>query len=359
MKTFIIKLLVFILLNAQSLMAVDQIQIRLNFPESGRAKYIEINKSASFEELKQKILNICENYEEFMCISGSKPIDWTRTDSAVNQAMMQHILQIKQLTLIVRLKGGAGIIDKMCETVKNDSFGEIFSHEGECGICSEDKNKIANFSCGCSYCKGCFDDFFNIFSMEGVNKNCPIHKNHNLIDESVVLLITHCKREDIIDCYSRLVEYIMLIRCMDFKFCKCDTLHQNTTGYPKQFCPQCKENVCFYCQESWNESKQNTVGYCGDKCFYYDLVNPSLEAWEWGGTEIPSIRACPECSYRGGFDKRCKYHTCKCGITYCFFCLNKQADCSKKYSKSYKEKCVEPVKQNFKDIFEKKKLKEF
>jgi len=234
-----------------------------------------------------------------------------------------------------------------------------------CTFAMCDEPHAMQFNCGCLLC---FDHVWPVLSAFCINGDdtCGNHsnqeknankksKNYHLSQEVFNLVLQHGS-QSLCTRFALLLDYVPLLKKMNFMLCRCNRLWKNTTGYAKQVCSTCNRELCFFCGEDWNSTRQNQLYSCTVSCKYTDYLNYEMVPWKkcsTPNTNIPSRRFCPNCGFIGGVDK-CKMHTCqRCGHEFCFFCLKSRKDClAQHHPKSFYDVCVNPpVAQKLADIW--------
>jgi hypothetical protein len=219
----------------------------------------------------------------------------------------------------------------------------VYNEDNPCQVCREHPTC---FKLCCSrICQSCFISYFESSSFQ---LKCMICRR-------AVDLTSFFKSNDFIRSLESLDEIRELMKHIDCQICHCGLLAVNETLYAKQTCQQCKRTFCFFCNKDWNDELQNRhndLYTCHLNCDYetkltYELVplqsNPSLM--------IPNRRFCPFCFTFGGYDEKCKYHTCiSCARSFCFICLEEEDTCKNKYGSNYRHKCTDFKKQHFSDF---------
>jgi len=247
-----------------------------------------------------------------------------------------------------RLHGGSGgmvDIESHKATILVDLQDELRKvptqlENSECTICLEEKRCI-KYCCSTIICKECFPDNFVHSDYKIVCLTC----NKTLPAETVFVT------PQFIQSLNQLDETAMMARNIDFQICTCGTFSINETMYAKQQCGHCKRWFCFFCNEDWDEREKkmkNEKYTCRVNCTWEMKITYQLVTFAYNSEmKIPSRRCCPKCFECGGYDAKCKYHKCKCGFTFCFICLNSEADCKRINKSSYSRPCGNFVQQTF------------
>eukprot|EP00298_Acanthocystis_sp_HF-20_P013163 c20235_g1_i1.p1 GENE.c20235_g1_i1~~c20235_g1_i1.p1 ORF type:complete len:333 (+),score=45.53 c20235_g1_i1:57-1055(+) len=241
---------------------------------------------------------------------------------------------------MLRLNGGSLTITKQqSESIIGDVLASAVHVmpvvKKDCIICFEEEDCI---KVCCHYI--CPLQFISNFQANGFRYKCytcDAFVDNNAIFENSIVEMSVQAHKDLME----------LLKHVDVQVCQCGVLHVNETLYSKQACSECKLEFCFFCNETWDKKMVNKKYSCGQNCTYDGIFDYTLEPFAYDESiKIPSSRICPGCFHLGGYDSKCKYHTCpNCSLEFCFFCLKSKQECAKAYGKSYKEVCVEPVKQ--------------
>jgi hypothetical protein len=129
---------------------------------------------------------------------------------------------------------------------------------------------------------------------------------------------------------------------IDVTICRCGLLVLNHTGRAHQKCPCCGRHMCAFCNCDWDPAKMRDETYqCGPGCHYAMAIQCGMTDFNYsteGAQQIPDQRCCPKCFVKGAYGNKCKYHSCRCGHSFCFFCLKPEAECKK--TSSYGKVCT-------------------
>ena len=176
---------------------------------------------------------------------------------------------------------------------------------------------------------------------------CTICKKSSPVES----VITHPSVVPVAASYRATAE---LLKKADVQICRCGARMVNETMYPKQKCYVCKRTFCFFCNNDWDNKKMkpNQKYGCCDTCSLKHKVSFELVEFQYGrpNDKIPNRRVCPKCSLLGGYDGKCKYHTCQCKYTFCFFCLRSEKDCRASGSSYGNLNCTEDNKPKVQSV---------
>lgn len=247
-----------------------------------------------------------------------------------------------------RLQGGSGgmvDIESHKATILVDLQDELRKiptqqTNSECAICLEEKRCI-KYCCSSIICKECFPNNFVHCDYKIVCITC----NKTLVPETVFVT------PEFIQSLTQLDETAMMARNIDFQICTCGTFSINETMYAKQQCGQCKRWFCFFCNEDWDEQgkkMKNEKYTCKVNCTWeMKIVYQNVDFAYNSRMKVPNRRCCPNCFECGAYDSKCKYHRCKCGLTFCFICLKSEEDCKRIYKSSFNRSCGNLAQQSF------------
>jgi hypothetical protein len=283
--------------------------------------------------------------DNFRLIVNGKEIP--DNDTANFSEIKQSIKNNTVIYVCQRMDGGSGLVDLDSHraTILADLQDELRlikaqSQPSECMICTEEKFCI-KFCCSSIVCKECFPNCFVHADYSILCLTC----NNRLPPEK--LFITG----NFIASLQQMEETARMAKYIDFQICTCGTFSINSTMYAKQKCNNCQRWLCFFCNADWDESekqRRNEKYTCQVNCYWETKLSYQLVKLRYNeNMELPNRRCCPKCSECGSYDEKCKYHTCKCGHTFCFICLKSEADCKTTFKSVYNQPCGNVEKQSY------------
>ena len=224
--------------------------------------------------------------------------------------------------------------------------------KADCPICMESGSCIT--ICHDQMCVQCYSNYFKGENLKIKCTVCSIKTPPSQLFSPQFM--------ELLQSYHDLKE---LLKNIDCQMCHCGFLCYNDLLRAKSNCPNCHRCFCFFCNQDWNDSMNNTFQFtCKNQCTYEKAVTFSLTPFKYGAKDendqyllqIPNQRCCPQCLTLHAYDGMCKYHTCDtCNepFTFCFFCLKSKADCMKDNHPGLREgeasslKCTEPQIQDY------------
>jgi hypothetical protein len=246
-----------------------------------------------------------------------------------------------------QMDGGSGLVDVDSHKATilvdlQDELRKIPTQQtnSECMICTEEK-KCIKFCCSSIICKECFPHNFVHADYKIICLTC----NKTLPAENVFVT------PQFIQSLVQLDETKLMARNIDFQICTCGAFCVNSTMYAKQKCGNCQRWLCFFCNFDWDEQERrmrNEKYTCTVNCAWETKITYQLLKLEYNEEmEVPNRRCCPKCSECGSYDQKCKYHTCKCGHTFCFICLKSKEECIRDFKSAYNRPCGAIAQQSY------------
>jgi hypothetical protein len=329
----------------------DRIQVIFK-DNANRACSVELPRNFTSDDIRKALINNFGNENYTLLLSGQT----FRHDQLDLFATFKSVLQDGMTVYLVkRLTGGASndndiathkgtILTLLEDELRQMSSANRRTEKKKCMInCLEEKDCV-KICCSTFVCKECFPSYFVNYDYK---LKCLICSK-TILPQVIFLTPTFLKA------LSRIDELAPMLEKIDFQICQCGAYCLNTTMYAKQQCASCSVWFCFFCTLPWNDSKMRNERYsCRYNCTWeqritYQMVD--FTAATVKGTLIPNRRACPNCKRLGDVDTgKCKYHECTCGHKFCFFCLNSETDCKRKYPLPITcfHVCTAPVAQDY------------
>ncbi|CAF1415034.1 unnamed protein product [Adineta steineri] len=309
---------------------------------AGKSIPTMIKHDFDLNEFKKAAATAFEPIDGYRFVIDGTQLDLEHEDKFNEQK--SKITDDKTIFVLARLRGGGFLdistfIDIIYIDLPNE-LKKIKRTKYQCAICCLD-NQCIKLCCSL-ICEECFTCYFK-------SKNLQIKC---LICPAVIAPKDIFVSRDFITSLRSYEELQTLLKHIDCQVCTCGALVINETMYPKQRCLKCSRDFCFFCNKNWNnETMEGSTKYtCSSgNCYYETMVSFNLVTFAYSSDfPVPNRRCCPECSTAGGYDEKCKYHTCNtCDHRFCFFCLLTEPECIKKYGGGYSKKCIEPVKQGY------------
>lgn len=277
-------------------------------------------------------------------VQDNDPVKFAELKKSIRNNTTIYVLE--------RMKGGAGRSGTLVKTASNrdaiiaDLRSELCKVpteqvDSECMICKEEE-KCIKFCCGSIVCKECFSNHF-IFG--GYKITCLTCKK-TIPPEKIFVTA------QFIQSLNQLDETTLKSCNIDFQVCTCGASLINRTMRAKQQCNNCKRWLCFFFNTDWDETERKMCDKkysCRVNCFWETKITYELLPLEYNSAvKVPSRRCCPKCFECGLYDRKCKYHTCKCGYTFCFICLNTKEDCMRIFNSQFDESCSNVAQQSYK-----------
>ncbi|KAF9107129.1 hypothetical protein BGX27_008865 [Mortierella sp. AM989] len=274
-------------------------------------------------------------------VSG-KPLD---VKNLVEFDRMKHLIT-KECNIYVlgRLLGGYTLPDTLqiiAEQQLEEELDKVAANPGDCMICFDSETDCIRVCCT-SMCR---EDLKSWLLDRRFKISCTVCTQP-------VALRDIFKTPEYVATLQALVEEKQLLQNIDCQRClDCYALMHNETMDAHQTCISCHRQFCFFCNRKWNATTmRNRKNTCGRECVYETMLSFQLIDFHYDKVlKIPSQRTCPKCFNFGGYDNKCKYHTCtECKFTFCFLCLEDQVVCQEKYKSKYYHACVPtPIPQDY------------
>jgi len=155
---------------------------------------------------------------------------------------------------------------------------------------------------------------------------------HQILDESKEFTLSQIMKLELLSSYNTFKRYYSNAKCptcINHIYRHCDDDKNRRLSH----CPYCKYNnsFCWKCHEKWKDSTSQI--YCGnDECAnfemeYYEIISKCETKTIGHVHNIPTIRACPQCSQLIYHTEACKHMNCsRCKTNFCFVCLKPELD---------------------------------
>jgi hypothetical protein len=309
----------------------------------GKTIQTQLPDNFTFDDFKNIVLEKIDRdaVEHYRFVANNKDLCLENEDEF---AKRKHLIKNgTTIFLLRRMRGGgyveaAILIDIIIQELPNE-LTKLEKSSKKCVTCLDDKPcmKIC-----CSFICSDADCFPLYFKSNDLQVKCTLCRKEIPYTEFFV-------SSDFIRSLESLNEIRGLMKHIDCQVCPCGSLLVNETLYAQQTCTHCQRTFCFFCNKDWkagSEPRHNEKYTCGVNCDYdvklsYDLV-PYHYSTEFC---IPNNRVCPKCYNVGGYDGKCKFHTCAvCSHEFCFFCLKPENLCS---SKDLNTQCAKVKRQEF------------
>ena len=309
---------------------------------AGRSVPIQLNDNFNLAEFKAVIIREFGPMDSYRFFVDSIQLD-LNNESRFNE-QKSHITDDKTIFVLGRLRGGGyldtGTFIDIIIVDLPDVLKKIKKTNYQCAICYN--NKPCNKICHAMVCDECFTSYFKSCNLQIKCLTCS-----EIVSSKDVF--NNATFDATLRSYSELQS---LLKHIDCQVCSCGALALNETMYPKQKCIECSRDFCFFCNKNWNDAtmKNNKLYTCSSgNCDYETRISFKLTTFNFDTTlSIPDRRCCPKCFTAGAYGERCKYNTClACNYKFCFFCLETEEECCRKYQKNYSKQCVEPIEQTY------------
>jgi len=272
-------------------------------------------------------------------IQENDPVKFAELKKSIKNNTVIYVCQ--------RMDGGSDMVDVESHKATilvdlQDELRKIPTQEtnSECMICTEEKQCI-KFCCSSIICKECFPHNFVHADYKIICLTC----NKTLPPEKVFVT------PQFIQSLVQLDETKLMARNIDFQICTCGAFSVNSTMYAKQKCGNCQRWLCFFCNSDWDEKEKkmrNEKYTCKVNCFWETKITYQLLKLEFNKKmDVPNRRCCPKCFECGSYDQKCKYHSCKCGHTFCFICLKSKEECIRDFKSEYNRPCGAIAQQSY------------
>lgn len=309
---------------------------------AGKSVPTMIKENFDLDEFKKVATEAFGPVTGFRFVVDGTQLDLENKDKFNEQKSM--ITDDKTIFLLARLRGGgfldiATFIDIIYADLPTE-LAKLKKTKYQCAICCLN-NQCFKLHCA-MICEECFTSYFKSKNLQIVCLICPAviaPKDIFVSREFIGSLRSYKELQD-------------LLKHIDCQVCTCGALVVNETMYSKQRCTNCSRDFCFFCNKDWNDQTMRNIHKytCSSgNCYYETMINFNPVKFAYSDDfQVPNRRCCPKCCVPGGYDEKCKYHTCNtCDHRFCFLCLLTEPECTSKYGGSYSTKCTEPVRQEY------------
>lgn len=315
----------------------------------------------------------------FQLITKGKNIPFGTSVAEINDFQkIKDTMTTKSIILVVQTFPGGTAIEKQKTALLGTFAVEVMKlglmQNTLCVVCREIKQSL-QFNCKVKNCANtiCISCIQKHYETWRYQLQCLICRRFMPNETISTNLNFQIELEAMNECLAGLT-------CIDYQICNCGQLARNTDLLACKRCINCKRDMCFFCNETWNsQTMSNQLYSCGQEtCRFNNIINTCNSPREWTGNSgknsgdklkatIPVARCCPKCHVMGAYDGKCKFHRCiwcsmcpvDCPIglgvdcdthkyEFCFFCLKPKTQCTK--SNDYYTACGEAVKITHKDL---------